>query len=206
MQNSEKGQKRVRAVTLADYKKYSKEKQAKISSRRVTVISDSDDDFESPPKLLRTSDINAASPSPSYSPIHQPEALQNQSVHAPCSVRFASFEYRLAKVEADLAESEQFSCILKDKEKEIELVRALKTKLEEETRQVFKCLICNITTTLPLAISPCCKIVLGCNTCVERWLDEEGTCPHCRQQLAQTGCAQLPVIPSLVELLDKLRE
>jgi len=64
-----KGQKRVRAVTLADYKKYSKERQAKISSRRVTVISDSDDDFESPPKLLQTSDINTASPSPSYSPI-----------------------------------------------------------------------------------------------------------------------------------------
>ena len=180
-----------------------KEKQTKISSRRVTVISDSDDDFESPAKLLRTSDINPASPSPSYSPIHQPE---DQSVHGPCSARFASFEYRLTRVEADLVESEQLTNILKDKEKEIESVRAQRMKLEEETRQVFKCLICNITATLPLTISPCCKIVLGCNTCVERWLDEEGKCPHCRQQLTQTGCTQLPVIPSLVELLDKLCE
>ena len=61
-----------------------KEKQTKISSWKVTVISDSDDDFESPPKLLRTSDsgINSASPSPSYSPIQQPE---DRSVHRPCS-------------------------------------------------------------------------------------------------------------------------
>ena len=79
-----KGQKRVRAVTLADYKK--KEKQTKISSSKVTLISDSDDDFESPPKLPQTSDINPASPSSSYSPIHQPE---DQSVHGPCSAQFA---------------------------------------------------------------------------------------------------------------------
>ena len=125
-----------------------KEKQTKISSRKVTLISDSDDDFESPPKLPRTSDMNPASPSPSYSPIHQPE---DQSVHRPCSARFASFEYRLTRVEADLAESEQLTSILKDREKEIESVRAQKMKLEEETRQVFKCLICNITATLPLA-------------------------------------------------------
>ena len=61
-------------------------------------------------------------------------------------------------VKADLAESEQLTSILKDKEKEIELVRAQKMNLEKETRQVCKCLICNITATLPLAISPCCKI------------------------------------------------
>ena len=71
-----------------------KEKQTKISSRKVTVISDSDDDFQSPPKLPRTSDINPASPSPSYSPIPQPE---DQSVHRPYSARFASFEYKLTQ-------------------------------------------------------------------------------------------------------------
>ena len=127
-------------------------------------ISDSDDDFESPSKLFRTSDIKQASTSPSYNPIQQPKTLQDQSLHGPCSAQFASFEYKLAKVEADLVESEQLSCILKDKEKETKLVRVQKTKLEEETRQVFKCLICNITAKLPLTISPCCKIVFGCNT------------------------------------------
>ena len=118
-------------------------------------ISDSDDDFESPSKLFWTSDIKQASTSSSYNPIQQPEVLQDQSLHGPCSAQLASFEY---KVEADLVESEQLSCILKDKEKEIELVRAQKMNLEKETRQVCKCLICNITATLPLAISPCCKI------------------------------------------------
>ena len=123
-----KGQKRVRAVTLADYKKYMKEKKVRSLAGKL----DSDADFESPSKLFQTSDINQASPSPSYSPIQQPEVLQDQSLHGPCSARFALFEYRLAKVGADLAESEQLSCILKDKEKEIELVRAIKHQVRRK--------------------------------------------------------------------------
>ena len=47
-----------------------------------------------------------ASTLPSYNPIQQPEVLQDQSLHGACSARFASFEYRLAKVEVDLVESE----------------------------------------------------------------------------------------------------
>jgi len=108
-------------VTRADYKKYLKEKQAKNSSRKVTVILDSDDDFESPPKLLRTSNVNQPSPSSSSSPMHQSE-VEDLSVHITCTTRFSSLEYRLAKVEADLAETGQLNVILKDKEKEIESV------------------------------------------------------------------------------------
>ena len=78
-----------------------KEKQANISSRKVTVISDSDDGFESFQKLPWTSYINPAFPSPSYSLIHQPEALQDQSVRGSCSAQYASFVYRLAKDEAE---------------------------------------------------------------------------------------------------------
>ena len=142
------------------------------------VISDSDDDFESPSKLFRTSDIKQASPSPSYNPIQPPEV---QSVHGPCSARFALFEYRLAKVGADLVESEQFSCILKTRRKRLSWSGHKTPSLKKELDRFSN--VRNITATLPLAISPCCKIVL-----------------------AQTGCTQLPVIPSLVELLDKLRE
>ena len=194
-------------MSRADYKTYLKEKQVKNSSRKVTIISDSDDDFETPPKLLRTSNVNQPSPSSSSSPMHQSE-VEDLSVHITCTTRFSSLEYRLAKVEADLAETGQLNIILKDKEKEIESVRAEKTKLEEEARQAFKCLICNVTATLPLAISPCCKIVLGCNRCVERWLDEEGnsTCLLCRQPLTLGACTTLPVIQSLAELLDMIRE
>ena len=77
-----------------------KEKQANISSRKVTVISDSDDGFESSQKLPWTSYNNPAFPSP-LSLIHQPEALQDQSVRGSCSAQYASFVYRLAKDEAE---------------------------------------------------------------------------------------------------------
>lgn len=114
LERSEASQSSVKA----DYKKYLKEKQAKNSSRKVTVTSDSDDDFESP-KLLRTSNVNQPSPPSSSSPVHQSE-VEDLSVHITCTTQFSSLEYRLAKVEADLAESEQLNVILKDEEKEIE--------------------------------------------------------------------------------------
>ena len=41
----------------------------------------------------------------------------------------------------------------------------------------FECIICKDTMQDP-QFSPCCKRIVGCRECVDRWLEECHTCPH----------------------------
>ena len=50
----------------------------------------------------------------------------------------------------------------------------------EELRNKAKCLICQHTSVSPITMTSCCKKILGCKSCVDRWLQERDICPHCR--------------------------
>ena len=56
-----------------------------------------------------------------------------------------------------------------------------KRKAANALRQIFQCLICQEPAYKDnVCVSTCCDVVLGHQTCVDRWLVERTICPHCR--------------------------
>ena len=48
-------------------------------------------------------------------------------------------------------------------------------------KQIFLCLVCQETAYKEnVCISTCCEVVLGHQTCIDRWLVQNAICPHCR--------------------------
>ena len=58
----------------------------------------------------------------------------------------------------------------------------------------FECVVCKSTMTKPLFASCCCRAI-GCQSCVNRWIDERGCCPHCSS--ASTRCFEVKGIDEL---------
>ncbi len=44
--------------------------------------------------------------------------------------------------------------------------------------KAFECVICKSVCRKPVVAS-CCQRLVGCETCVSRWLERSTTCPHC---------------------------
>ena len=57
-------------------------------------------------------------------------------------------------------------------------------QLKNHVREIFDCMICRQLSKSPISIATCCKQLLGCSECVERW--DRGTCPHCRSEIYET--------------------
>ena len=57
-------------------------------------------------------------------------------------------------------------------------------QLKNHLREIFDCMICRQLSKSPISIATCCKQLLGCSECVERW--DRGTCPHCRSEIYET--------------------
>ena len=70
----------------------------------------------------------------------------------------------------------------------------------ESLKKSFSCVICMDVVTPPVVISCCCKQVLGCNSCCERWFENEDNCPHCRS----SECNQI-VLNCFDNLINKIQ-
>lgn len=65
-------------------------------------------------------------------------------------------------------------------DKVIEGVELLKkeNKILKIVSNVFECIICKDVMQYP-QYAPCCNRLLGCQSCIDHWLNEKTTCPHC---------------------------
>lgn len=47
-------------------------------------------------------------------------------------------------------------------------------------KDVFKCKICHKIPNDGIAFAQCCGQIVGCTQCLNRWFEDEETCPLCR--------------------------
>ena len=50
--------------------------------------------------------------------------------------------------------------------------------------QAFRCVVCHGTVSVPV-VAKCCGRIIGCQRCVDGWLEHHATCPHCSSVLSQ---------------------
>ena len=74
-------------------------------------------------------------------------------------------------------------------------------ELRNKAKTCFECLICQQTSVSPNTIASCCKKILGCKTCVDRWLQEHDICLHCRSTDIEESVVFLSAFEELLELL-----
>lgn len=82
------------------------------------------------------------------------------------------------------------------------------TSLERQLKMItdcFTCLVClKKVCVWPAVVSPCCKVIIGCEDCITKWLDGESTCPHCRALLTLDVLVKVPYIRTLADALGSV--
>lgn len=77
----------------------------------------------------------------------------------------------------------------------IEKLEDISRKLDAVlTKDSLKCRFCQVTPMMPpIIFAKCCKVVLGCETCVAKWYEGEDAstkpCPNC-----QTPCGLTEIL------------
>ena len=51
-------------------------------------------------------------------------------------------------------------------------------------QQAFQCVVCRGSVTVPV-VAECCGRIVGCQPCVESWLEHHARCPHCSSVMAR---------------------
>ena len=94
-----------------------------------------------------------------------------------------------------------------------EVVRLrLERELQEEKKptlySMFSCLICKdvvVEESAPL-VPPCCRAAVLCRECMDQWLENQPSCPHCREPLSIESCDKLPILRPLFDFLSEQQE
>ena len=71
-------------------------------------------------------------------------------------------------------------CIMNKLDQILDDVQALRQRGDVfyKISNIYECVICKDTMQKP-QYGPCCKRVIGCCRCVQRWFEDHDTCPHC---------------------------
>lgn len=197
--------KKVRAVSKDDFCAFTKKGKCPLP-----VPSDSDDDFLPPfPK-----------PGTSKEPLLS--SMVPTGGHK-MSEKVQALEFRVRKIESQhLQQDDQEKVTLR--EQIVELMKAKDdlqvqvacglseiTSFRENNSRLmrqhsaitrcFDCMICTNTVSWPCMKSPCCDVIIGCNSCVSRWLENSSVCPHCRSSITLNQCTTIPFIRPLADHL-----
>ena len=90
-------------------------------------------------------------------------------------------------------------------EAECESLKLEITSLKQDIDLVASCFTCVICMRIefPVYWSSCCKIILGCVSCISQWVSDTRTCPHCRSVIDLEELVKVPEMRSLCETLSK---
>ena len=117
------------------------------------------------------------------------------------------------KVSAPLSDSptvkmlSEIKSLLSNYHSEIVHLR-LERELEEKKPtlySMFACLICKdvvVEESAPL-VPPCCRAAVLCRECMDHWLENQPSCPHCREPLTIERCDKLPILRPLFDFLSE---
>ena len=73
--------------------------------------------------------------------------------------------------------------------------------LLKHVSSVFECVLCKSIMCKPLFVT-CCNRTVGCQSCVNRWFDENGCCPHC--STVDASCIEFKGVDDLLAYTRKL--
>lgn len=102
------------------------------------------------------------------------------------------------------------SGIIQGMSSKIEIIHtfvAREGSLDSALQQFLKCKICFTSPAeLPLYVSSCCEIIIGCASCVQRWLeeDEDRGCPHCRAGRFDMSPVKLKGLENIIQLMHRV--
>ena len=116
------------------------------------------------------------------------------------SIRVFIFSDELAAVQECLKKS-----IILTREEGLSLSRQITdTLLGSDFLDSFKCLMCHSLSQSPVTVRPCCREVLGCNTCIDQWFAGNNRCLHCRAENAQERTIKLNCFLNVLSLSREL--
>ncbi|XP_057292813.1 uncharacterized protein LOC130636029 [Hydractinia symbiolongicarpus] len=95
------------------------------------------------------------------------------------SINFEEIKEKLADLTSLVQSGVILTCVDQDTREAAQ--RALSSvKICEKAKQSFECLICRGLSRSPVKMGSCCRRIIGCGECVDRWFLENQNCPHCR--------------------------
>lgn len=74
----------------------------------------------------------------------------------------------------------------------------------QEIKSNLSCFICASIINREITVLPCCK-KMACLVCVSRWLEDNDTCPHCRQDIISADLHNFPECSQIDSILSLMR-
>ena len=81
-------------------------------------------------------------------------------------------------------------------------VKTLKSRGEvfDKITNIYECVVCKDVVRKP-QFGPCCKRIVGCQQCIERWCEDHDTCPHCSSQGVATSYIDVRGMDEMLSIL-----
>lgn len=175
----------IRALTESDYSRLIGKRSDQPGPSKLVTVSDSDSDEVKP--LIRhkkrrydSSDSDSSLPDVKLSSVGDSSTMKLLS-----EIKVTLETYHREMVNMRL-------------EKEVESSRS-------SIFMIFSCIICKdiVSAEASPVVPPCCQAAIICRACLERWLQSQQSCPHCREEISNIEiCTPLPVLRPLYNLLS----